>query len=139
MPYRIRHWRGVLYLRLFGGDHLFPYLVGRRLLILSEGVLDLPAGGLVVHPVYLPIQGEHAAAFPAPVALEHVLLQVQVELAFRLPTERAVRIQAHCILMPDTEVQEICHFPDGKRKILVQGPPPFRSLKPGCLFYKGSA
>ena len=73
MLHRIRRWRGFRYLRLLWGDLPFPYLVGRRLFILPQGILDLPAGGLVVHPVYLPIQGEHPPAFPAPVALEHVL------------------------------------------------------------------
>ena len=56
MPHRIRRWRGILYPRLLRGDLLFPYLTGRRQPVPSEGVPDLPAGGLVVNPVYLPVQ-----------------------------------------------------------------------------------
>ena len=105
MPYRIRCGRGTLYLRLFRGNLPFLHLVGRCHFILSQGILDFLTGGLVVNPIYLPIQGEHAAALPAPVTLEHILLQVQVELAFRLPAERAVRVQAHRVLVPDVQVQ----------------------------------
>ena len=53
-------------------DFPFTYLIGRRLLIPSQRAFYLLISSLVIQPVYPPIQGEHAATFPAPVALEHV-------------------------------------------------------------------
>ena len=80
MPHMNRGWHGTWDFRLLRCNLPFPYLIGRRLLIPSQGAFYLLISSLVIQPVYPPIQGEHAAAFPAPVALEHVLFSVEVEL-----------------------------------------------------------
>ena len=104
MPHRIWRRRDILYLRLLWNNLPFPHLIGRRLLVPSESILNFFTGSLVIHPVYLPIQGEHPAAFPAPVAFEHILFGVEVELSFFLPAERTVHIKTCCIFMPDMQV-----------------------------------
>ena len=108
---------------IFSGRLYFPplHFIGRRLFISSQCVLDFPAGRLVIQSVYLPIQGKHTSAFSAAVAFEHIFLQVEVQLPLPVAAERTVHVQADRILMTDMESKQLRHFPDGKRKILMQG------------------